>query len=194
MLGLACTAVHQAAQTELVPPSFFVDPPGPGVLASLMSRLSVSAATTATLEEKRPTFAFLRRIRDHPKFMLGSLGLGYSSDGSQYSDVVTNEGETLTELVSEWAEEWLEGTHGDADVEKRLEGMVEEVVWSNVIWFAVGGWHARGDGGRPLNADFFMYVLLFLYAISLLILYYCDPQQRSSCNIGGLLAFPRHSY
>ena len=128
-----------------------------------MSRLSISVATTATLEEKRPTFAFLRRIRDHPKFMLGSLG--HSSDESQYSVLVTNEGETLTELVSEWAEEWLEGTNGDADIEKRLEGMVEEVVWSNVIWFGVGGWHARGDSGRPINADFFVCVLLFLSPI-----------------------------
>jgi len=41
--------------------------------------------------------------------MLGSLGLGQSSDKSQFSDIVTGEGATLIELVSEWAEEWLEG-------------------------------------------------------------------------------------
>jgi hypothetical protein len=160
-LGLACTAVHKGEQTELVPPSFFAT--GPGIVASLMSRLSVSRDRTTDPEEKRPTFAFLRRIRDHPKFKLG-----HSSEENQYSAIVTNEGDTLTELVTEWADEWLEGTHGDADIEKRLEGMVEEVVWGNVIWFGVGGWHARGDSGRPYNADFFVYVLLFPHPVSVL--------------------------
>jgi Questin oxidase-like len=154
-----------------VPPSFFAKPAGPGILASLTSKLSISLATTAALEEKRPTFAFLRRIRDHPKFTLASLG--HSLEESQYSAVVTNDGDTLTELVREWADEWLEDTHDDADIEKRLEGMVEEVVWGNVIWFGVGGWHARGDSGRPFNADFFMCVLLFPHAISVLTL--CNP-------------------
>ncbi len=161
--GLACAAIHEAEQTELVPPSFFAKPVGPGILAGLTSRLSISLAGPATLAEKRPNFAFLRRIRDHPKFT--QAGLGDSLEENQYSAIVKNEGDTLTKLVSEWADEWLEDTHGDADIEKRLEGMVEEVVWGNVIWFGVGGWHARGDSGRPFNADFFMCVLLFLHAI-----------------------------
>lgn len=72
----------------------------------------------------------------------------------------------VIELVSEWADAWLEGTRGDADIEKRLEGMIEEVLWGNVIWFAVGGWHACGDNDRPFNADFFMSALSFLHPIS----------------------------
>ena len=71
---------------------------------------------------------------------------------------MTNDGDTITKLVDEWAKEWLEDTHGDEEVEKRLEGMVEEVVWGNVIWFGVGGWQARGTSGRPFNADFFVCV------------------------------------
>ena len=165
ILGLACAAVHQAEQTELVPPLFFAKPAGPGILANLTSKLSISLATPASLEEKRPNFAFLRRIRDHPKFTQASLG--HSLEEGRYTDIVTNEGDTLTKLVSEWADEWLENTHGDADVEKRLEGMVEEVVWGNVIWFGVGGWHSRGEAGRTFNADFFVCVLLFLYVISI---------------------------
>ena len=147
-----------------MPPLFFAKPTGPSILASLTSRLSISRVDTAILEEKRPTFAFLRRIRDHPKLALGSLG-----QSIEYPAIVTNEGDILTELVSEWADEWLDGTHGDADIEKRLEGMVEEVIWGNVIWFATGGWHARGDTDRPFNADFFMCALSFLYPISVLI-------------------------
>ena len=34
---------------------------------------------------------------------------------------------------------------------KRLEGMVEEVVWGNVIWFGVGGWHAGGTSGSSIQ-------------------------------------------
>ncbi|KAI9447320.1 hypothetical protein F5148DRAFT_1292298 [Russula earlei] len=152
--GLACTAVHKAEQTELVPPSFFAKLSEPGILAGLASKLSISRTVAPALEEKRPTFAFLRRIRDHPKFTPSSLNL--PSDESQYTVVVTNVGDTLTLLVNEWADEWLGDTQTDADVEKRLEGMVEEVVWGNVIWFGVGGWHTRGDSGRPINADFFI--------------------------------------
>ena len=146
-----------------MPPSFFAKPAGPGILAGLTSKLSISLANPVGLEEKRPTFAFLRRIRDHPKFT-GALP-GNSAEEDKYDAVVTKEGDTLTKLVSEWADEWLEGTHGDADVEKRLEGMVEEVVWGNAIWFGVGGWHARGNAGRSYNADFFMCVLIFLDAL-----------------------------
>jgi hypothetical protein len=81
---------------------------------------------------------------------------------------VTSKGDTLTKLVSEWADEWLEDTRDDADVEKRLEGMVEEVVWGNVIWFGPGGWHACSESSRPFNPDFFVCVLSFLHGISVL--------------------------
>ena len=148
-----------------MPPSFFAKPAGPGILAGLTSKLSISLTSPVSLEEKRPNFAFLRRIRDHPKFTEASLGDSLEED--KYAAIVTKEGDTLTKLVNEWADEWLEGTHSDADVEKRLEGMVEEVVWGNAIWFGVGGWHARGSTGRTFNADFFMCVLLFLDAISI---------------------------
>jgi len=158
--GLACAAVHKAEQTDLVPPSFFANLPEQGILASLTSRLSISRITALTLEEKRPKFSFLRRIRDHPKFTPSALG---SSLGEgHYASLVESVGDTITSLVSEWAEEWLGDTRSDADVEKRLEGMVEEVVWGNVIWFGVGGWHARGDTGRPFNADFFVCVRPFI--------------------------------
>jgi questin oxidase-like protein len=171
LLGLACAAVHKAEQTELVPPSFFAKPSGPSVLSSLRSnlrsRLSISRVTSVTLEEKRPNFAFLRRIRDHPRFTQAALG-HVMEEENKYPAIVVNEGDTLIKLVNEWADEWLEDTHGDADVEKRLEGMAEEVVWGNVIWYGVGGWHARGDSGRTFNADFFVCVLSIPTGISIL--------------------------
>ncbi|KAH9974953.1 hypothetical protein BGW80DRAFT_1444565 [Lactifluus volemus] len=63
--------------------------------------------------------------------------------------------DAIVTLVSEWADQWLQGTHGHEELEKRLEGMVEEVVWGNVIWFGVGGLQSRGND-RSFNADFFV--------------------------------------
>ena len=157
MLGLANAAVHPADQTELVPPSFFTKHPEPGILSGLTSRLSILRIAPVH-EEKRPTFAFLRRIRDHPKLSPGALcsQLEVSDVRDRYPAVVPRAGETIVALVEEWANEWLGDVHTDAEVEKRLEGMVEEVVWGNVMWFAIRGWQARGDHGRVFNADFFM--------------------------------------
>jgi hypothetical protein len=155
-LGLACTAIHNTAQTDLVPPSFFTKLPEHGIIAGLTAKLSITRSLGSSLEEKRPTFAFLRRIRDHPKFSPSSFPR--SLDENQYQKVVTDHGETITKLVDEWAKEWLEDARGDEEVEKRLQGMVEEVAWGNVIWFGVGGWQARGTSGRPFNADFFVCV------------------------------------
>ena len=187
MLGLANAAVHNAAQTELVPPSFFTKHSEPGILSGLTSRLSILRIAPVH-EEKRPTFAFLRRVRDHPKLSPGVLCSQLEVDvRNRYPAVVPQAGDTIVTLVEEWANEWLADVHTDADVEKRLEGMVEEVAWGNVMWFAIRGWQARGDRGRAFNADFFMCV-------------WCRPlssganaEQRTSCHLISLLTHARPS-
>ena len=68
-------------------------------------------------------------------------------------------GSPIHNLVREWTAEWLAGTRSDVDAEVRLKGMVEEVIWGNVIWYGVGGWASRGDSGRAMNADLILYVL-----------------------------------
>ncbi|KAF8259245.1 hypothetical protein EI94DRAFT_1616699, partial [Lactarius quietus] len=154
--GLANAAVHGAAQTELVPPSFFSKLSEPGILSGLTSRLS-SLRIAPVYEEKRPTFAFLRRIRDHPKFSTGALCPQLEVEVRyRYSAVVPEAADSIVALVEEWASEWLADARSDSDAEKRLEGMVEEVAWGNVIWFALRGWQARGDHSRTFNADFFI--------------------------------------
>lgn len=113
------------------------------------------------LGEKRPTFAFLRRIRDHPKFSPDALRPQLEvGRRERYPAILPKVGDSIVALVEEWVNEWLADARTDADIEKRLEGMVEEVTWGNVIWFAIGGWQARGDSGRTFNADFFMWVEL----------------------------------
>jgi len=100
---------------------------------------------------------FFRRLRDHPNLSQDALRSQLEVKlPDRYRTVVLVAGESIAALVEEWANEWLVGSQTDADVEKRLEGMVEEVAWGTVIWFAVRGWQTRGNRGRAFNADFFV--------------------------------------
>ena len=98
----------------------------------------------------------LYQVRDHPKFANDEIGAP-GEEQRQYPAVLKNAGDTINVLTNKWCESWLEGTRNDADIEKRLEGMVEEVIWSVVICFGIGGWQLR-DEGQPLRADFSMCV------------------------------------
>jgi len=182
--GLAQTAVHQVDQAELVPPSYFSTPAASGLLTSFMS-LSPEASTCTSnllpLPEKRPTFAFHRRIRDDPAF---SVELPSTDSARQwyqrYRAVVKAVGSSVHNLVQEWTAEWLAGTRSDLDAEVRLKDMVEEVIWGNVIWYGVGGWASRGDSGREMNADFLLYVLpLDLFVLLLTSLHKCTSRHLS---------------
>ena len=152
--GLAQAAVHGAERIEVVPPSYFAASAatGSGLLSSFLSALSLAApgGNHVVLPEKRPTFAFHRRIRDDPAFRV-ELPITYLTAAKAVGGAIHN-------LVQEWTAEWLAGIRSDADAEVRLRGMLEEVIWGNVIWYGVGGWASRGDSGRAMNADFFLCV------------------------------------
>jgi hypothetical protein len=150
--GLAQAAVHQANQTEIIPPFYFTTPAMDVELSNPMHRLEiVGSGMSAPVLEKRPTFAFHRRIRDDPAFAVELP----SSPLLQYTAVMKSAGSAIHGLVREWSEEWLAGVGTRADAEARLKGMVEEVVWGNVIWYGIGGWATRGTEERGFNADFF---------------------------------------
>ena len=158
VLGLAQTAVHHVGQPQLVPPSYFATSAASGPLSNFSSALSLAASDVndVLLPEKRPTFAFHRRVCEDPAFVVE-----LPSDSSQwYRAVVNAAGSAIHNLVQEWTREWLAGTRSDAEVEVRLKGMLEEVIWGNVVWYGVGGWASRGDSGRAMNADFFLCVFL----------------------------------
>jgi hypothetical protein len=179
-IGLAITAVHRADQPELVPPSFFSERNESGILSGLTSRLSLPSVYV----EKRPTFAFLRRIRDHPKLSQDALRSQLEVEMQlRHRAVVPKAGDTIAALVEEWANEWLADARTDADIEKRLEGMVEEVAWGNAIWFSVRGWQTRGDRGRAFNADFVVWVQLQVFLNSA----GTNAEQRTPCHILNLL-------
>ncbi|KAH9015316.1 hypothetical protein EDB84DRAFT_1679947 [Lactarius hengduanensis] len=81
----------------------------------------------------------------------------------QYGAVVKRISGAIYNLIWEWTEEWLDGVgaHGGPGTEARLRGMVEEVVWGNVIWYGIGGWASRGTSNCGMNANFFKYALLY---------------------------------
>jgi hypothetical protein len=153
--GLAQAAVHDADPAVHIPPSYFTNSrtntTNDADLSNRIHRLEIASSAP----EKRPTFAFHRRIRDDPAFTVELP----SSISHQYPAVAKGAGGAIHDLVQEWTEEWLGGvgTRGGAGAEARLRGMVEEVIWGNVIWYGIGGWASRGEtGGRVLNADFFI--------------------------------------
>ena len=154
--GLAQTAVHKA--DPFIQPSYSATSAatGSGALSSFMSTLSLAApgGNQGLLPEKRPTFAFHRRIRDDPVYHVELP----SESRHRYPTAVKPVSGAIQNLVQEWTAEWLAGTRSDADAEVRLRGMLEEVIWGNVIWYGVGGWATRGDSGRAMEADFFLCV------------------------------------
>jgi len=187
--GLAQAAVHEAEQTDVVPPSYFATSAatGSGLLSSFTSTLSLAApGSNHVLPEKRPTFAFHRRIRDDPAFRV--------EFPITYLTAVKAVGGAIHNLVQEWTAEWLAGTRSDAEAEVRLGGMLEEVIWGNVIWYGVGGWATRGESGRAMNADFFLCVSslvpLNTTSADLLVAFFERlPIKRTSCNLSHLPAW-----
>jgi hypothetical protein len=117
----------------------------------------------------RPTFAFHRRIRDDPVLSSTEPPSNARQWDQRYRAVVKAVGGSILNLVQEWTAEWLSGTRSDVEAEVRLKGMVEEVIWGNVIWYGVGGWASRGDSGRAMNANLVPYVLpldLFVFLLT----------------------------
>ena len=152
--GLAQIATTKIFWRELVPPSYFTT--ASGLLSNFTSAvfLPSSGSNKVSPHEKRPTFTFHRRIRDDPTF-----DVELPSDARRwYRAVVKAAGSAIHNLVQEWTVEWLSGTRTDMEAEVRLRGVLEEVIWGNVIWYGIGGWASRGDSGRVINADHFLCV------------------------------------
>ncbi len=63
---------------------------------------------------------------------------------------------------------------------------MEEIVWGNVIWYGIGDWESRGTGGRGINADFFMYTLLYSVRTAERRLALALPTQRAPRHLSAL--------
>lgn len=104
------------------------------------------------------TLQIFHRILNDPRINSCVSELASVDPLRHYVHVIDNYGERIHELVSEWYEGWIKGSTSEADVERRLEAMVEEVVVGCTLCFGVGGWAGRGDKNDAMSADFFLYV------------------------------------
>ncbi|KAA1470822.1 hypothetical protein DENSPDRAFT_818604 [Dentipellis sp. KUC8613] len=157
--GLAMTAVHPPMQTPVVPFSLFSSHPDfastPSV--ALLKRLASLTLTSqpASSPPPKPTFRLHQRLLADPAFAAGTAVEAGSP--KKYETFIARSGDRIHALVTEWYEEWLDGATTAEEVERRLEVMVEEVVWGNVLWYGVGGWAGPGKkAGEKFNADFFL--------------------------------------
>ena len=108
-----------------------------------------SPTLSGSAPEKRLKFSFHRYTRDHPylfAFERPEFPL------QNFTVMAKSINGAIHNLVQEWAKEWLAGVDAcggsGTDAEVRLVGMVEEVVWGNVIWYGFGGWESRRTRDR----------------------------------------------
>ena len=128
--GLAQTAVHGPSSSAVIPSSWFVESE-----TSLISRFTNAVGLT----DKGPkpdihAFTILARVLADP-----TLAPRQFSEDEFYQETVKNYGDHIVKYVNEWN---LEG-----DLDKK----VEELLWTNVLIYAVGGSEEEGT----FNADFF---------------------------------------
>lgn len=149
-------------QSSLVPPSLFKSANNSDdTLSKLISSLSISNGTNrikASSPTPRPTLQIFHRILTDLRITTCVSELASVNLLKRYVHVIDNYGERIHELVSEWYEGWIKDSTSEADVERRLEAMVEEVVVGCTLCFGVGGWAGRGDKNDAMSADFFLYV------------------------------------
>jgi hypothetical protein len=133
-IGLAQTAVHPAEpQSALIIPSSSWSLQGDN--DELVSRLARGLHLDDT-KTRTHAFTILARILADPRFDLGKP----EGERSLYTAALHKTGDAVRELVDQWD---LTG-----DFHKNLE----ELLWTNVLIYGVGGSEKSGD----FNADFFL--------------------------------------
>ncbi|KAF8903483.1 hypothetical protein CPB84DRAFT_1678024 [Gymnopilus junonius] len=129
--GLAQTAVHPADSTDVLPATFFSQSED-GLVSRFASTVGLGSQT-----DKKDVHAFtvLARILADPTLVLNAppQELGF------YQKVIAKHGESIVKYVNQWTL--------DGDLQKKLE----ELLWTNVLIYAVAGNEPTG----PFNADFF---------------------------------------
>ena len=84
-----------------------------------------------------------------------TIGLPPPKDGEEDTSlerVLHLRGDQLVEIMKEWT---VDGTNA-----QQVQDKIEELFWTNVVIFAVGGWGGRTHSKTgQFNGDFFLYVL-----------------------------------
>jgi hypothetical protein len=99
----------------------------------------------------------LAHVAQDPEFSAKSIGLPVPEGENEKSidRVVRVAGKKLLKYIREWDEVLSE----ENVTMERLGRMFEEVAWTNVVIYAVGGWAGREQGkdeNKEFNGDFFL--------------------------------------
>lgn len=171
--------MHQAEHTPLVPPSLFSATDSSKLSGKLASSLTISTSPQAATskpdlngsdttngiksrEQLRPTFRVLQHLLTDPTISTSVTAIAQMDPHKRFMYILEHCSQRIHELVSEWYDGWLEGVDAtggslsekEKEVEGRLEAMVEEVIFVQVLIFGVSGWAWR-ETGEAMNADFF---------------------------------------
>jgi Questin oxidase-like len=128
--GLAETAVCGPSSSPVIPSSWF-DESETGLVSWFTSAVGLA---DKGLKTDIHAFTILARVLADPAL----TPLQFSED-EFYEEMVKNHGDHIVKYVNEWSL--------DGDLDKK----VEELLWTNVLIYAVGGSEEEGT----FNADFF---------------------------------------
>ena len=122
--------MHSAGPSQVIPSSWF-DESGPGLVSRFASAVGFADKDP---EPDIHAFTVLARVLADP-----ALAPLQPSEFGIYKETVENHGTDIVKYVNEWTL--------DGDLDKK----VEELLWMNVLIYAVGG----SEEKATFNADFF---------------------------------------
>ncbi|EIN04426.1 hypothetical protein PUNSTDRAFT_108165 [Punctularia strigosozonata HHB-11173 SS5] len=147
--GLAQTCVHAATSPTLMVESLFDQGPPKSASAfarvtSLLPSLSISSTTSQlpvpTSASKTHALTILARVLKDPLFSPRR-----PRDLAESAADVLNDEDRVSKILA-YTDEWLGGAEG------HIEEKLEEIAWTNVLIYGVGGF----TKGKDFNADFFL--------------------------------------
>jgi len=154
--GLAEACVQGPSAGNLFSPSLF-ETASSSIVPSISGVISQVASLTLFSEDKSKkssphALAILARVAQDPDFKPSAIGIpaGDDEDESTVDRIARVRADKLNKILEEWA---VVADHGD------LQKKLEEVVWMNVLVYAVAGWGGRSQGEdekKKFNADFFL--------------------------------------
>jgi hypothetical protein len=132
--------VHPAEpqSTSIIPASWFLQDDDDKDLASRLAQ-GVHLGDAKTVLGTH-AFTILARVLADPRFDFGNVKLKPEDDPPLYTLALRKTGDAVRELVDQW------------DLTGDLDKKLEELLWTNVLMYGVGGSEKTGD----FNADFFL--------------------------------------
>ncbi|KAI0791403.1 hypothetical protein C8Q75DRAFT_76228 [Abortiporus biennis] len=153
--GLAEACVQDPMGQTLFPPSLFESVPAPASVSDVIGKVAKMALFVDDSSKKASSphaLALLARVAQDPDFKPSTIGIPTADNAgeSTVDRIIRVCGPKLEKILEEWV---VSPDHHD------LEKKLEEVLWMNVLVYAVGGYGGRNqskDENKKFNGDFFL--------------------------------------